>query len=323
MIKKFENFVNEARMKGNNKDIMFEVRRLLSDIRHELDDRHFYLYKHLGDAFKHEDIEKVITILADLRVAIGGAYQYESIAKKIDDILDKVNFDDVDADYPTTNKGKIVKDVINDRMVAHSKFGFMKEVAREYFDKKAKELSYEVTDEDGKVSVGTKRDDFYKNNEELKKIRRVLGTTLDLDYRTCEMIEDRLIKLSKERGFHYTSKELKEIFTKLDENDIRRFVKEFIDLNNIYKDKGIERMWEFIRKNHYPFAVAPNGKILTGDVFYNPVLDIFAKTKDEMEYLIDIFKKSNIYEKITDYFENLPDVSKYESVYLRNLRKNE
>lgn len=346
MIKKFENFVNESKMTRKNKDIMYMVHRLLDDINHHLLDGSSYssIYdyiKKLESAYEHENIKKVILYLTELRDEIVGSHRYKILVKRIDDILDldlnKINWDeinwddiddndskelkklkqdiekeldDIDDDYPT-NKGKI-----GDYISAHSKFDFIREVAREYFDEKSKDLLYEVTDEDGKVGVGTKRDDFYKNKEELKKIRRVLGTTLDLDYRTCEMIEDRLIKLSKERGFHYTSEELKEIFTKLDESDIRRFVKEFIDLSNIHREKGVERICKFIRKNKYPFVVSPNGKILTGEVFYNPVLGIFAKTEDEMEYLIDIFKKSDIYEKITDYFENLPDVSKYELVDL-------
>jgi hypothetical protein len=212
--------------------------------------------------------------------------------------------------HSSENKGKI-----DNHISPHSKFDFIREVAKKYFDEKTKDLSYEVTDEDGNVSVGRKQDNFYKNKEELKKIRRVLGTTLDLDYRTCEMIEDRLIKISETRGFHYTSEELKEIFITLEDLDVVRFVKLFIDLKTIRGD--MEDLLRFIRKNKYPFVVAPNGKILTGEVFYNPVLGIFTKTEDEMEYLIDIFKKSDIYEKITDYFENLPDVSEYELVDLK------
>lgn len=214
--------------------------------------------------------------------------------------------DDIDDDYPT-NKGKTVE-----------KFNLMKEVVRQYFDKmemdtKLPGLSNEEIDDYDESDY----------NSERKQIRRYFGTTLDLNYNNIEALEYRVFSRHNiERGFYYTLEDIKEICNVIigafGKGKLVPILKEILDTKRVL-DKKLHLA--FLRGKKLPLAVAVNGKILAGMAYYNPIFDMFTETEEQMKYLIDKFKKSNVYEILTDYFENLPDVSEYEFVDLKEMNR--
>lgn len=71
-----------------------------------------------------------------------------------------------------------------------------------------------------------------------------------------------------------------------------------------------------------PIVIGINGKVLTGEVYYNEFLDIYTETKDEMLGAIDNFISSSLYksiEMIDDY--NIGDFSQVKNYNRVNLGK--
>ena len=325
MIKKFENFVNEAKTIGKKRfRDENDLKRCISDfIRwYGVDsykifgdalggDLHF---RDLRRAYYEDDIESAITFLARLKFNMlkDGDDRYDECIGLITYILELANFDDTK--LSTDDEFKYANNEIDedDNTVAHSKFDFMKEAVRQYFDKMDK------NDFPG-LSEDYDENDY---NYEKKQIRRYFGTTLDLDYNNIHALEIILFSNNIiEHGFYYTLEEIKEICNviigEIGKQSLVPVLKEILDTKRVV-DKKLPLTF---RGKKLPLVVAVNGKVLADIAYYNPIFDMYTETEEQMKYLIDKFKKSKVYEILTDYFENLPDVSEYELVDLKEMNR--
>lgn len=241
-----------------------------------------------------------------------GDARYDECIGLITYILELANFDDTK--LSTDDEFKYANNEIDedDNTVAHSKFDFMKEAVRQYFDKMDK------NDFPG-LSEDYDENDY---NYEKKQIRRYFGTTLDLDYNNIHALEIILFSNNIiEHGFYYTLEEIKEICNviigEIGKQSLVPVLKEILDTKRVV-DKKLPLTF---RGKKLPLVVAVNGKVLADIAYYNPIFDMYTETEEQMKYLIDKFKKSKVYEILTDYFENLPDVSEYELVDLKEMNR--
>ena len=314
MIKKFEDYcVNESIEKSFSK-VKFkkDCRQALVRIRrgNELNFKEEIL-----EAIKDDNYTKAIEQLAELFLYLIRRKKHSDIdiVKNIKKILDYVNFgyEEFDLeDYLEDVKNSVSvrgylydsdDDELNKDTVKKSKFYFVREVARKYFDERLKE-------KDSRLFELFKEQPEEEDELRIKEIRRFLGKNFgDVDYRKLTSIESYLIE-GEEYGCYYTVKDIKnichEIKSKYHKSDrIIGFLKHFLDSreNIEYKERTIE-------KDNFNLAVSVNGKVLSSPFYYNPILGICAQTSEEMRDLIDYFKESIIYKTLLDYYENIPDI---------------
>ena len=324
-----ENFVNEAKYIGKKRfRDETDLKRCISDfIRWNQvgSDKIFgdvlggdLRFRDLRNAYMKDDIESAITFLARLKFNMlkDGDARYNEYIDLITHILELAHFDETE--LSSYDEFKYANNEIDedDNSVAHSKFDFMKEAVRQFFDKMDKNDLPGLSEED--------INDYDENdyNSEKKQIRRYFGTILDLDYNNIHTLEIRLFTNDIiEHGFYYTLEDIKEICNviigEFGKQSLVPILKEILDVKRVL-DKKLPLSF---RGKKLPLAVAVNGKVLAGMAYYNPIFDMYTETEEQMKYLIDKFKKSNIYEILTDYFENLPDVSEYELVDLEKINR--
>lgn len=343
MIKKFENFINEAKMTGNKrfKDET-NLKRCIGDFIRWFQVDAYKIFRDvlsrdlrftdLRKAYMEDDIESAITFLASLKFNMlkDGDDRYNEYIDLITHILELADFDETELspydEFKYANDENISNidgekddDIIfrkKEDAVAHSKFDFIKKVVREYFE--------EYFD-NKKIDLPGLSEEEIKNgyNSEIKQIRRYFGTTLDFNHDICMALEDRM-RLSDyiNHGFYYTLEEIKSIHDEIKrvcgDKVMPAAFKFILDLNN---KRDIMSFAPSYKRNKLNFVVAENGKVLTDEAYYNPIFDMFTETEEQMEYLIGLFYKSDVYKTLSDYFENLPDVSKYELVDLKKMNR--
>ena len=93
------------------------------------------------------------------------------------------------------------------------------------------------------------------------------------------------------------------------------------DFERDYEDKlDALRGQKIVKDKNIPIVIGINGKILTGEVYYNEFLDIYTETEDEMRGAIDKFISSSFYKTIEmlddDNIDDFSQVKKYSRVNL-------
>jgi hypothetical protein len=338
MIKNFDEYINESRV-IDSQNVKDSIHSLLLRPISFLDIEGKEMFRQIRKEFKSNNFEKALSLIAELKVyllnndRVERDHMYKKFMNKIDYILDEVDFDGVAVDDEAVDDEAVYDDFVynspldddevpnrhhkintklDTRAVGRSKFDFIKGIAREYFE--------EIINKNGYISNLSKDEleNVYKS--EIKKIRRFLGENYYLDFDHFKALERILSSCINDGGYCYSLEEIKDIcdaikqnHRKYTDNDIERAVitmlKYLLDSNKSHKST-------IIRKDKLNIVVDVCGKVLAGKVYYNAILDIYTKTEEEMEFLIDNFKNSSVYEVVTDYFDNIPDIDVYKIVDL-------